>query len=151
MRRSERGISLEESVQLLEVAEYGVLSMSGLQQEGYGIPLNFVFDGQVLYFHGAQIGKKIDIIRSNNRVSFCVVGKTEVIPSKFGTLYNSVIVHGQISESEGAEKQAALELFIRKYSSDFHTEGLDYIAKLYDKVAVLKLSNIEMSGKARKA
>jgi hypothetical protein len=63
------------------------------------------------------------IIFKNKNVSFCAVGDTEIIPDKFGTKYESVIVAGEIEESFDKDKQMALEGMLRKYSSDHFGKG----------------------------
>ena len=78
------------------------------------------------------------------------MGKSEILPDKFGTKYESCIVQGLASESFREEKQLALEGFIYKYSKDFISEGLDYIEKLKNKARVFKISIESISGKARK-
>ena len=150
MRRKDRETIIEESVSLLKTGEYGVLSMSSDNNEGYGIPVNYVFDNDKIYFHCALEGTKLTYLRNNNKVSFCVVGGTQVMPSKFGTLYSSAIASGTITEIEGDEKREALVLFIKKYSSDFMNEGMEYINKYLDRVKILKLSIDSITGKARK-
>ncbi len=50
--------------------------------------------GDVIYFHCAPEGHKLENLSGNNKVSFCVVGKTQVLPDKFATNYESVIVFG---------------------------------------------------------
>lgn len=150
IRRQDRATTMEESVNLLNNGEYGVLSMSSDDNEGYGIPINYVFDNDKIYFHCAVEGTKLTYLRKNNKVSFCVVGATQVMPSKFGTLYNSAIASGKITDIEGDEKREALVLFIKKYSPDFMNEGIEYINKLYDRVKILKLSIDTITGKARK-
>lgn len=124
--------------------------MSSADNEGYGIPINYVFDNDKIYFHCAVEGTKLTYLRKNNKVSFCVVGATQVMPSKFGTLYNSAIASGKITDIEGDEKREALVLFIKKYSPEFMNEGIEYINKLYDRVKILKLSIDTITGKARK-
>ncbi len=71
--------------------------------------------------------RKIDNLESNKSVSFCVVGKTEVLPSKFGTKYESAIVSGEAFEVFNDEKQVALEGLVQKYSSEFIESGAKYI------------------------
>lgn len=88
-------------------------------------------------------------MRYHPKVSFCVVGHTEVMPEKFGTRYESCIVHGLASEAFGEEKQMALEGLIRKYSGAFFEEGLTYIEKSGDRTRVFKISIKSVSGKAR--
>jgi uncharacterized protein len=107
-------------------------------------------DNHQIYFHCAAAGSKLDYLRNNNKVSFCVVGNTTVIPSDFGTLYESTIVSGTTSEVDGNEKREALKRIIEKYSADFITEGNEYIDKLYDRVSVIKLSIQSITGKARR-
>jgi hypothetical protein len=150
MRRKDRLITSTESLFILAKGQYGVLSTVSPDNEPYGVPLNYcVIDG-CIYFHCALEGRKINHITRNPKVSFCVVGRTEVVPDQFGTKYESCIVQGLISESFGEEKQSALEGLIRKYSEDFVAEGLQYIEKLGDKTRVFKISIASISGKARK-
>ena len=74
MRRSDREIKeFDEMIQIIKKCEICRIAMND-GEFPYLIPLNFgldVQDGQVyLYFHGALEGKKIDILRSNNKVTF---------------------------------------------------------------------------------
>ncbi len=150
LRRQDREIDEKEAIEILIKGEYGVLSMCTPDNEGYGIPLNYALDKDKVYFHCALDGAKLDYLRTNKKASFCVVGHTQVLPSKFGTLYESTIVSGLISEVEGDEKRHALMLLIEKYSSDYVEEGEEYITKLYDRTRVLSLSIESISGKSRK-
>lgn len=150
MRRQDRKISDEETVDILRNGEFGVLSVCTNNNEGYGVPLNYVFVNNEIFFHCAPEGSKLDFIRINNNVSFCVVGKTELLPSKFGSKYESAIVAGTISLVEGEEKREGLMRIVEKYSSDYIAESYTYIDKYFDKVGVLKLSIKTISGKARK-
>ena len=135
---------------LLTRAEYGVLSTVSENGEPYGVPLNFCVIDHGIYFHCAIEGRKIDNIRHNTSVSFCAVGNTEVLPNKFGTKYESVIVSGEIEEVFDDTKQTALEGLLHKYSKDFFEKGLEYIQTLGGKTRVFKISINNLSGKARK-
>ena len=150
MRRKDRLITHAETFSILEKGEYGILSTVSSDNEPYGVPVNYCLIDQGIYFHCALEGRKIDNIHYHPKVSFCVVGKTEVLPDKFGTKYESCIVQGSVSESFGAEKQSALEGLIHKYSENFVPEGLKYIEKLRDKTKVFRISIDSISGKARK-
>ena len=150
MRRQDREISRSEVIGILQKGEYGVLSMCTPTNEGYGVPLNFVFYGNDIYFHCAPEGSKLEYLGNNNKVSFCVVGETKVLPASFGTLYESAIASGSAAEVEGTEKREALKQLIEKYSCDFVPEGNEYIDKFYDKVKVIKLRVDSITGKARK-
>ena len=150
MRRQDRKLTDEESIEILRKGEYGILSMCTANNEAYGIPLNYVLVNKEIYFHGATEGSKLDFIRNNNKVSFCVVGNTEILSARFATIYECVIVSGTISLVDGDEKKAGLMHLVEKYSSAYIHEGKEYIEKYYSKVMVIKLSIESFSGKARK-
>lgn len=105
MRREDRKISEKEALEILKIGEFGVLSMVTPDQEGYGIPLNYALQNNEIYFHCALEGLKLDFLKYNNIVSFCVVGKSAIISSEFGTMYESAIVSGTIAEVYGEEKE----------------------------------------------
>ena len=149
MRRKDRAISSEEARSLLESAEYGVLSLAGPEGVPHGIPLNFALAGDSIYFHCAPEGRKLEILSANTRVSFCVVGRTQLLPAKFGTQYESAIAAGSVEELAAEEKKQGLVLLLRKYSPDYVREGLDYIDKLIDKTKVFRIRLESITGKAR--
>jgi len=148
MRYSKRSLGDEEAVKMLTDCEYGVLSTSGDDGYAYGVPLNFVYDGNAIYFHCAKEGHKVDNLRFNDKVSFCVVGKAQVVPDVFTTKYKSAVVFGVAREAEGAEKRTALELIIKKYSPDFLEKGMKYIDADIDKTCVFKINIEHISAKA---
>lgn len=150
VRRRDRVISDEEAWDLLRRAEYGVLSTVSEDGIPYGVPLNYCVLDQSLYVHCALEGRKVENLEYSPAVSFCVVGGTEVMPEKFGTKYESVIVAGRAKEVFGAGKEAALEGLLHKYSSDFFDGGLDYIRTLGDKTRVFRIEIDHLTGKARR-
>ncbi len=150
MRRKDRAISEAEAWELLNKAEYGILSTVSGDGQPYGVPLNFCVIEDCLYFHHAVEGHLVENITGNPLVSFCVVGDTELMPEKFGTLYESVILFGNIEEVFDAQKQAGLEGLVAKYSPDFTEEGRAYIEKLWDRTRVFRIKISDISGKARR-
>ena len=150
MRRKDRAIKEKEAMAILNTAEYGVLSTVSEKGEAYGVPLSFCVVDRCIYFHCATEGLKIDNIKHNSLVSFCAVGKTEVLPDKFGTKYESVIVSGEVEEVFDQEKQTALEGLLHKYSSKFIEQGKKYISGLKEKTKVFKIKINNLSGKARR-
>lgn len=150
LRRTDRGITETEARVLLERGEYGILSTCGSDGQPYGVPLSYCVMDNAIYFHCALEGHKLENIASKSRVSFCVVGATEVLPEKFSTRYESVIVSGQSAEVFGAEKQSALEGLVAKYSAGFCQEGLRYIASDSHTTRVIRLGIDAISGKARR-
>ena len=150
MRREDRAISQEDAMILLVKGEYGVLSTVSDKNEPYGVPLNYLVSENSIYFHSAVEGEKIVHVENNNRVSFCVVGRTKVIPSKFSTAYESAIVFGEIAEVYDDEKQNALEGLVNKYSPDFEEKGKEYIEGLSVETRAFKINIEHLSGKVRK-
>lgn len=147
VRREDKEIGENEALELLINAEYGVLSTMGSDGQPYGVPLNYVFKDNCIYFHCALKGHKIENIEHNPKVSFCTVGDTKVLPSEFATEYVSVVAFGVASEVQGAERYDALVWLLEKYSADFIQEGKDYIDKMNKVTKVIKIDIAHMTGK----
>ena len=94
IRRQDRTLDEKRAFEILKEGEYGILSMQSEDGQGaYGIPLSYVWDrGNSIYIHCAPIGRKLNCIDRCQQVSFCVVGRTKVIPNKFTTAYESVVM-----------------------------------------------------------
>jgi len=150
MRRNDRAISESDAKELLQNGAFGILSTVSSDGQPYGVPISYCFLKNQIYFHSAIEGHKIENIKKNDKVSFCVVGKTEVLPDKFSTKYESVIVFGRAVEIEGDEKREALLELINKYSQGFIEEGVKYIDKAGNKTKAYKILIESITGKARK-
>lgn len=135
---------------VLEAGEYGVISSVGNDGQPYGIPVSYAIHEGAIHFHSAMEGRKIDNFRANEKVSFCVIGKTEVLPEKFSTRYESVVVFGKITVLEGEEKTRSLQSLITKYSPEHINEGDEYIQALHERTKAISISIDEISGKARR-
>lgn len=151
LRREDRRLDDAAAMALLERGEYGILSTSDEHNQPYGIPVNYVvMDGRI-YFHCATEGQKLENITANHGVSFCVVGRTELIPEEFSTRYESVVVSGNAAiVADAVLKRTVLEALVSKYAPDHRTAGKDYIAKLMEKTAVVQISIDHLAGKARR-
>jgi uncharacterized protein len=150
IRRTDRAISESEAKAILEKGEFGILSTASLDGQPYGVPINYSYTGNVIYFHCALEGQKLENLKKNNRVSFCVVGKTEVLPEKFATRYESAIVFGKAYELADDEKFNGLMEIVKKYSSGFLEEGLQYTKNAIHKARAYKIVIESITGKSRK-
>jgi len=148
MRRKNLIMDEQKAISILTKGEYGVLSTIDEHGQPYGVPLNYAYQDGCIYFHAAQAGHKIDNIAFNDRVSFCVVGKTKVIPEQFTSKYESVICFGKASLIEEEEKQNALIWLLEKYTPDHLENEKRSIAKSLNSVAVIKISIEYIVGKA---
>ena len=88
--------------------------------EPYVVPVCFGYERNALYFHGAAEGRKVELIKRNNRVCFEI--DTDVEPAKaekacgWTMKYRSIIGMGRakILESE-EEKSHGLGLIMKQY------------------------------------
>lgn len=152
VRRQNRLLEELEAYELLKTGEYGVLSMSAVEGGGYGIPINYAWDGKEhIYFHCAPEGQKLECLRTNNKVSFCVVGKTLVLSSQFSTAYESVLAFGTIRQALLTEERMhALELLLDKYSPADKVVGMQYAVNSFSRTHILRLDIERISGKSKK-
>ena len=151
IRRKDRIWETTEAVRLLEEGEYGFLSMQGTDGYGYGIPISFVKEGEHLYFHCAPEGYKLECLRQSPKVSFCVVGATQVIPQKFTTAYESVLAFGSMqTELPEEERRHALRLLTDKYCPDYREIGEKYIEKSFHRTRILRLDIETVTAKSKK-
>ena len=149
MRRKDKALKNDDTVRLLRECEYGILSTVDAKGQPYGVPLNYVLRNDSLYFHCAMEGHKLDNLLANSRVSFCVVGRTNVLPAEFSTEFESVIATGKASVVQGDERYQALIDLLEKYSAEFLDEGRAYIEKLDSRTKVIKIDIHSMTGKAK--
>jgi nitroimidazol reductase NimA-like FMN-containing flavoprotein (pyridoxamine 5'-phosphate oxidase superfamily) len=151
LRRGDRQLDDAAALALLKRGEYGILSTSDKNNRPYGIPVNYVVMEECLFFHCATEGQKLENIMANDDVSFCVVGQTELIPEKFATRYESVVVSGRAAAvSDVVLKKSVLRALISKYAPDHMAAGEAYIDKLMDKTTVVQVSIDHLAGKARR-
>jgi hypothetical protein len=143
-------MSDSKAKEILMKGEYGLLSTVSSEGEPYGVPLNYAYFGDAIYFHCAKEGHKLRNMETNNKVSFCVVARTEVVPVKFTSKYESVIAFGEAWEITGDEKRRGLLEIVEKYSPDFVREGEALIEKVGEKTRVYKIMIREITGKENK-
>lgn len=148
MRRSKQLLPQEESERILESATSGVLAVVGDEGFPYAVPLSYLYEDGKLYFHCAKTGHKLDAIRQNPKVSFCVIQEDQVVPAQYTTYYSSVIAFGtaRILEEEG-ERRAALEKLAAKYTPDDAPGRLLEVEKALPAVCLVEVNIEHLTGK----
>jgi len=156
MRRHDRRLSDEATLELLRQGAWGVLSLAGKQ--AYGVPVNYVLDDADgaqwpdIFFHCALEGKKLEYIRKNPSVCLCVVTKAEVLPKGFTSEYASVMV---MARAEIVRDEQERLRILRRFGQHFMHVSLEeidaYIAKQNTRTCLVRLCPLEVSGKARPA
>lgn len=150
MRKENRQLPEEETMEVLLKCEYGILSTMG-DDYPYAVPMSYVVANNKIYIHGTcESGQKTKNIHNNPKVCFTVVGNTEILPSQFATKYESVVVLGTASLCEGTDKEMALEKFLDKYSSEYKQAGMKYIKAAINKISVYEISIDMITGKAKR-
>ena len=150
MRKENRQLPEEETMEVLLKCEYGILSTMG-DDYPYAVPMSYVVANNKIYIHGTcESGQKTKNIHNNPKVCFTVVGNTEILPSQFATKYESVVVLWTASLCEGTDKEMALEKFLDKYSSEYKQVGMKYIKAAINKVSVYEISIDMITGKAKR-
>jgi len=149
MRRKDKQLGAEETVDVLIRGETGYLS--SICENGYPstVPLNFVYYNDSIYIHSAKEGQKVDNMKNCDKVSFCVACDVVNLPDKFDTNYKSVILFGRAEEIFDNEKNEALLEIIKKYSQDYVEKGEKYIEKAKDATKAFKINIEHITGKAQ--
>ena len=153
--------SLEE---VLIKAEIGSLSFNGADGFPRITPLNFVYDGRILW-HGAIAGERFDSLQRDPRATFCAVYAQVYLPSHLlseenatnaTAAFKSVIVRGRCHGiDDPQEKCAILNALMEKYQPEGRFRKVTPDDPLYVKVlaatGVFALRVEEMTGKFKLA
>ena len=100
MRRNDREVASHEwMLEVLDRGEWLELALVGKDGWPYIVPLNYGFGNDFIIIHCAKEGKKIDLLKENNKVAFNVAVDAEIVrneedPSKFSMKYKSVSGRG---------------------------------------------------------
>lgn len=151
VRRQDRLMDEARAIELLSTLEYGVLSMVDKDGTAYGVPLNYVWDGKnSIFIHCAPVGHKLEALEKNPNVSFCIVGDVKLLPGKFTTEYESVVLKGvaHIHLSPEERMEALLKL-VDKLSPDFKELGAKYSKMSFHRVNIIRVDFSEYSGKCK--
>ncbi len=150
MMKPNRKMSLADAVQLLKDSNYGVLSMSTLDGIPYGVPVNYFYmqDDNAIYFHCFVKGRKLDVIEQNNKVSFVVIGKENIVAEKFVTHYETVLVTGRAIIINNNEEKINKLIQLCEVLTPLSIQRRDeVIKKQLNAVTIVKIEIDEMSGK----
>ena len=124
--RKKQALSEEECLKVLKKETRGVLSVNGDDGYPYGIPLNHYYceeDGK-LYFHGGKTGHRVDAVKQNDKVSYCVFEPGARKDGEWWLTVRSVVIFGRMELIEDRETTYEIS---RKLSYKF-TEDESYIA-----------------------
>ena len=152
VRSQDRLLDEERAIELLKTAEFGTLSMIDENGLPYGIPVNYVWDGKdSLYIHCAPEGKKLRAIAAHPEVSFSIVGRVHLLPSRFTTEYESLVLKGTARVGlSPEERMQALVLLVEKLSPNDVEVGKKYAEKSFFRTEIIRMDVTEFSGKTKR-
>lgn len=150
MRRHEREITDRVEIDEIIMTSMVCRLAFAYDNEPYLVPVNFGYDGSSLYFHTANVGKKLDFIARNSRICFEVENNVRIVTHpevacKWSCTYESVIGYGRISELvEDEEKRRGLNVIMDHYSGK---EIWEFDSKVLTVTRVWKIHIDSLTGK----
>ena len=152
MRRKDREI--EDRAELESIISAATVCRLAMSQDDrpYIVPHCFGYEDGNLYFHSADEGKKLEVLRVNNLVCFEMDIDHELVradlPCESEMKYRSVIGFGQASfVNEVEEKRIALDIITRHYS-EVNAEGtFEYPEQKLARTVIIKVKIESLTGK----
>ncbi len=171
MRRKDREMDKNFTYAIIDNSNYGTIALNDID-ETYSLPLSVVRDEDVLYFHSAVEGRKINILESEPNISVSFVGRVavpdlfskeqidnlvdegrinDILSKVYTTEFESTIIFGKVNEIKvDSEKIHALKLICEKYTPD-KMECFDLaIAKSLSKLKIFAIKIERITGKRKK-
>ncbi len=154
MRRKEREVSDTESIEII-ISKSDVCRVAFADNNTpYLVTMNFGYSGgdkPCLWFHCANEGRKLEMIKKNNYV--CFEMDTDHIlyggekGCDWGMKYSSVVGYGNISVvRDPVLRKNGLDCIMKHYGGD---QNFTYEEKVMARTTILKLDITEMTGKKR--
>ena len=125
--RKKQALDKEECLEILTNTKRGILSVNGDEGYPYCMPINHYYcaeDGKI-YFHGGMSGHKIDALKNDDKVCFCVYSDPIPVEGEWYCDFKSVIVFGRAKAVEDRETTMRIS---RELSYKF-TDDEGYIEK----------------------
>ena len=154
MRRKDRELldkaDLENIIRQADVCRIAFFA----EKAPYIVPLNFGYawnETLKFYFHCAQAGRKLELLKTNNVVGFEIDIKHELLTGDvacdWGMKYRSVIGNGKINElADEEDKVRGLDLIMKHFG---YAGSPSYSKQMLGAVKVLCLKVDEITGKAK--
>ena len=148
MRRKDKEITDIDEIE--RIIKKAIRCRIGLvdNDEPYVVPVSFGYERNALYFHSALEGRKVELIKKNNKICFEIDTDVEVVkgkkPCAWTMKYRSVIGVGRayILEND-EEKSHGLKLILKQY-----TEGnFSFPKSVPDSVLVVRVDIGSITGK----
>ena len=156
MRRKDKEITdINDKIAIIEKCKVCRLGLSE-NNIPYVVPLNYGYTYEngilTLYFHGANEGKKIEIIKENNNACFEIDCDTNLIeaenPCDYGYEFRCIIGFGKIFFMESNDEKTKGLNLLMKHQTGKNTE-YDFTENELNNVCVYKMVIDEFTGKQK--
>lgn len=151
MRRKERREDENFAFEVLDKADFAVLSMIDEDGLPYCLPISVVRIGEKLYFHSAESGRKSEAILKNPNV--CITAAVDVVSAedKFTTYFKSAVVRGKaVKVTDDEEKIAALKAICERFTPSNMPDFSNAIKMSLPRTVVWRIDIENATGKQKK-
>lgn len=149
MRRKDKEITDRKIID--EIISKSIVCRVAMFDEEYPyiLPFNYGYHQNALYIHSALKGKKLDLIKKNNKVAFVIELPHEIITGErscdWTTKYKSVVGFGKVEIlTSEEEKRNGLDIIMAQHGKP---EGNNYSDKSIIPMLILKLTIESVTGK----
>lgn len=151
MRRIKQQLSKEECEEILAQGKTGVLAVLGDDGYPYTVPINYYYTDGKIYLHCAKTGHKLDAIKKEQKVSFCVVARDDILQEKYTTLFKSVVAFGKAEIlTDENEMRSSVTALAEKYCTDCLEEIPAEVERGFGILCMIKINIEHMTGKQGK-
>lgn len=151
MRRKERREDENFAFEVLDKADFAVLSMIDEDGLPYCLPISVVRIGEKLYFHSAENGRKAEAMSKEPNV--CITAAVDVVSAedKFTTYFKSAVVRGKaVRVTDDEEKITALKAICERFTPSNMPDFSNAIKMSLPRTAVWRIDIENATGKQKK-
>jgi uncharacterized protein len=149
MRRNDREIADRKTID--EILSTSLICRVAMMdgERPYIIPLNYGYSDNALFIHSSTVGKKIELLKLNNKVCFEIDVEGELIKGDmscdWSINYRSLIGYGTMDIiTDFDEKQAGLDIIMKQHGK---SENNIYKKSNVEAIVILKLNIEQITGK----
>ncbi len=143
IRRTKNEISAEDAKALLKSNRRAAFSVNGDDGYPYTIPVNFYYDedNNIIYFHSAKMGHKIDSIKVNDKICFTTWNDGYLEDGDWAYRVSSCVVFGR---AKLIEDRKITEETVRKLARKYYPSGEEVEEEIKRAIHGVQLVAIEI-------
>lgn len=151
MRRKDRQKDEAFAWNVIKKCDYAAFCCTEPDGSPYSVPICPAVLGDSVYFHCALEGKKLDILKKDNRVCLSAVSRAKAVEDKYTMEFDSAVLFGtaEIVEDD-SEKIAALRAICDKYAPS-NKDGFEAAVKrsLF-RTGIVRINVTSLTGKQKR-